>query len=750
MTIKQINKIRNFGVFDKFMWNTKTPAFNDFNLTYGWNYCGKTTLSRVFRCFELGEIHSDYLNALFEIEDHSGIKHTEKNISSKYKIRVFNSDFIYDNLKWNEGIEPILMLGEQNIKLQEDLECHKDILVNQFENLERKQQRKTDLEDKMFSFLKNKASEIKNTLTLTNFDKRHLESEVNQVKKNETTKLLLPKSIKALIDNYKASEKKSEVNFINLKLPNVSKLIKECNHLLSIIVTAKVIERLKNNTELNEWVRQGKLLHKGKEKCEFCNSELPSDLLKTLNNHFSKDYDELLSSLDKKVEEINSLLVAYTFIDAANFYTEYQEPYNELKNKLQKEIDRVNNFLKKASVRLTNKKINVFTESTPLLFKENSHLISTLLKGVKAIITNHNLQSSQFEKSKRVAYKKLILNYALEFSRTNRYDDVQQEILTFEEEIQEIKVNIKETEKRILDIEEKLSETVKGAEKINEYLSQYFGKEDLKAIVTNENKFQLFRAGKIAKNLSEGEKTAIAFAYYITKLEDKHTKISETIIYLDDPISSLDSNHLFNTYSFIKTKFYDDATRTLKCKQLFISTHNFEFFSLIKDWFNKVKDKKKSFYIIERVSNGESNESKILPLPQLLVSFKSEYCYLFSLIYSFKLHPSKNFNQLYSLPNIIRRFLESFTAFKYLSSKNVDENLDQLIIDDVKCERVRKFIHYYSHSLSTSRVLLFSDMKECSAVVDIVLESIQNIDLDHYNSLLSEVPLGEILETEDE
>jgi|SRR5271167_424304 len=63
MTIKQIKKIRDFGIYQKFDWETATPDFNNFNLTYGWNYCGKTTLSRVFRCFELGQKHSDYSTA---------------------------------------------------------------------------------------------------------------------------------------------------------------------------------------------------------------------------------------------------------------------------------------------------------------------------------------------------------------------------------------------------------------------------------------------------------------------------------------------------------------------------------------------------------------------------------------------------------------------------------------------------------------------------------------------------------------
>ena len=257
------------------------------------------------------------------------------------------------------------------------------------------------------------------------------------------------------------------------------------------------------------------------------------------------------------------------------------------------------------------------------------------------------------------------------FSLSEKYAQTQKTIKDLDSEV--IKVNglIRQIDIKIVKLEEQLSETVKGAEKINEYLKLYFGKQDVKVRVTTENKFQLIRADKTAKNLSEGEKTAIAFSYFITSLEEKGAVLLDTIIYIDDPISSLDSNHLFNTYSFIRDKFYefDTATKTHNCKaaQFFISTHNFEFFNLIKDWFEKMKKTDKSFYLIERISIGTTSDASILkPLPMELLRFKSEYTYLFSIMYSFKANPATNFSQLYNLPNTVRRFLETFSAFKYL------------------------------------------------------------------------------------
>ncbi len=66
--------------------------------------------------------------------------------------------------------------------------------------------------------------------------------------------------------------------------------------------------------------------------------------------------------------------------------------------------------------------------------------------------------------------------------------------------------------------------------------------------------------------------------------------MQKTIVFLDDPISSLDTNHISQVYSLINSYFFrknvdpDKPAKVVNCfKQLFISTHNFEFFSILRD-----------------------------------------------------------------------------------------------------------------------------------------------------------------------
>ena len=58
--------------------------------------------------------------------------------------------------------------------------------------------------------------------------------------------------------------------------------------------------------------------------------------------------------------------------------------------------------------------------------------------------------------------------------------------------------------------------------------------------------------------------------------------LSSTIIYIDDPISSLDSNHIFQVNALLKEFFFtrqdENSGWEISCDQLFFSTHNFDFF----------------------------------------------------------------------------------------------------------------------------------------------------------------------------
>ncbi len=128
-------------------------------------------------------------------------------------------------------------------------------------------------------------------------------------------------------------------------------------------------------------------------------------------------------------------------------------------------------------------------------------------------------------------------------------------------------------------LEKETSNIGKAVLKTNNYLEEFFGRKEIQLELDDFKKGYLIkRDDEIARNLSESEKNAIAFSYFIVKSRERGFNLKDGIILIDDPISSFDSNFIYHCFSLIRNKFNESA-------QLFITTHNFEFFSLVKDWF---------------------------------------------------------------------------------------------------------------------------------------------------------------------
>ena len=141
--IKRINSIKNVAVFQDFCWATSVrdggnniAEFKKINILYGRNYSGKTTLSRIFRALETGLISDKYSSPEFQLSFEGGSIVTQNSLNTHDQvIRVFNEDFIKDNLRFivddEQAINAFAILGEDNTKLEEEIETHETELGNE-------------------------------------------------------------------------------------------------------------------------------------------------------------------------------------------------------------------------------------------------------------------------------------------------------------------------------------------------------------------------------------------------------------------------------------------------------------------------------------------------------------------------------------------------------------------------------------------------------------------------------------------
>lgn len=722
--IERIDKIKNFGMFKNF--TCINPDFKKYNLIYGWNYSGKTTLSRIFRCIELEELHIDFPDSEFELTDNQNnkIKHNKLDYTTS-KFRIFNTDFVNNNLYWdNQEANPIFILGEEDIESQKQIKILEDD-INKLKNTKKKKDKeKSDCEKGLEKKLTDKARELDRIKPP--YDKRKLKHRIEyfqfDLEKHCLNRNVLHGIIKTL--NTPPKDKILEISLEIL----CKKKLDEIKEVLDKTAISQTIERLEKNPKLNNWVRSGLDLHVDKTKCEFCSSKLPENLLQTYENHFSEEYKNLLNELNKEIQDLNRLKLIISFPDDNRIYPRLEDRYKTVKSNFKDSMTEYNKIIDGLVKSLEAKINNPFKKLADELIPLNVINIHEALKDFNELLSIHNDICDNFQNEQENAFEKLELHYAYEFDNENKYYDTLNGVHQLENEIKKINEERAEKEDEVHKIESQWSDVSKAADKINQDLQNIFGREHIKLVATYENKFKMLRDGREAKNLSEGEKTAIAFSYFLTRLEDKETDISEAIIFIDDPISSLDSNHLYNTFAIIKAKLEN-------CDQLFISTHNLEFFNLIKDWFTKMKGNKSKccYYLIERITSNGNEISIISELPSFLLKYRSEYHYLFYKIKLFATNPTTEFENLYQLPNIIRRFLEAFIGFKY--SKGLKDGLEMIISDESDRIKIDKFVNNFSHQRDLSRSLVFTDVNECKRIVDIVLEAVKRKDGEHYDVL---------------
>ena len=200
------------------------------------------------------------------------------------------------------------------------------------------------------------------------------------------------------------------------------------------------------------------------------------------------------------------------------------------------------------------------------------------------------------------------------------------------------------------------------------------------------------RFGRAAKRLSEGEKTAITFLYFVVSLGDQDFDLSEGIVVIDDPISSLDSSSVYQAFAYLK-----NAVKN--AKQIFLLTHNFEFLKLLLNWFQhipKPKQNGKSTYWMLHCSlkQGASRETEIKPLDKVLLQNKNEFAYLLKELMKFE--SDGTIHTAYPIPNIIRKVLETFLE-QHSTGQSLYAKLENLDFEESKKTALYKFANDLSH-----------------------------------------------------
>lgn len=795
--IKRIDSITNMAVFKSFRWTSSVVDLNggvaDFkkiNIIYGRNYAGKTTLSRIFRAIETGVISDKYNSPEFHISFNDGLNITQGSLTGHNRlVRVFNEDFVRENLRFisnsEDNICSFAILGEDNTRIEEAIRALELELGNSTEstgligeevrslqalNLAQAsyESAKDTLEDKLREKANKAGVGIKHNKIYgdANYNVKKIQDDIDKV--TASTYLQLTPEKVAEHHGLLKEEPRHEIEPsppLNLKL---SSIINQAQTLVEKEIKASSpIQDLLHDAVLAEWVRRGREYHEGKrENCAFCGNALSEELWLKLDKHFNKESEELRSSIDRLLSTLESEKVRCNHlleIRTQDFYSDFTKDLNQLATNLSSQTELYSAALESVSKALEERKSNIFTAEkfhAPVFDESGIISIRNLYEDLRC---KSNATTASLSKKQTDAKTALRLNEVSTFISDIQYLTECKNIENLKRDYGEAEIAFstareKAVAKRaeVMALRAQLKDESKGADQVNDYLNNFFGHQSLslKAIEDSTEgsstgyRFEVHRDGQKAFHLSEGESSLIAFCYFMAKLEDIETKGNQPIIWIDDPISSLDSNHIFFVYSLINAKIVSPEVKIengqqqdiFRYKQLFVSTHNLDFLKYLKRLPGAADSIQRQFFIINR----ENQNSTIAIMPKYLKNYVTEFNFLFHQIYkcaNAEIATDDNHDCYYNFGNNARKFLEAFLYFKYPNAQDKDDKLFRFFgHDPLSSSLTDRMNNEYSHLAGLfERSTQPIDVPEMKSTATFILNKIKERDGDQYEALLQSI-----------
>ena len=747
--ITSIEKIKGEGVLCNYSWDNNLPNFKNKVLFYGCNGSGKSSLVKAISLLTSSPLESN-ISEISVCENDKTILNSKNGSRLSHKCFIFNKEFVEKNSTYNK-MEQIVYISEENISLKKALSEVETLLVEVASKKELLRSQKDNINKELDTLCIDIAKRIKDELRRLepdrygNYDKGVFKKDMEKspsfpddgdLKIDELRKLCL-QTVKEIITPVTSA--------------NFEKLIENLNIAQDILtkdLLSSTVEIYK--ADIMNWLRNGLSLEQDRQ-CFYCGNLVSDERKSYLDKLFKAEFQSFQSKVTTIIDMLTAFSIPSVAVESKQFYDEFKDDiknsiieYNSIRDNFVKEIEKIVTGL--CSKRdNSNEYVDEALDSISSFLDTLGtfqHVISTMNR----TIALNNEQTEQFQGRKNANSRKLYeLLVAKNIKESHIFDKKDKATETYNEfekaEQEEARLVLKKK-----DIEKQINSAIIAAEAFNKMLHAYLGRAEFNLVFDSDKKgYKLVRQdGTLASNLSEGEITAIAFIYFITKVFENGNLIENSIIIFDDPVSSLDSNNLFGAYSFIVAKFS-------KCYQLFILTHNYTFYKMFKKKFCKSsKDEKKNTdticYMVDNsctIRDGNKIRSaKIISLPKSLKNCNSEHAYLFKSMKEYVEKVDIDLDDYYRIANVARKFLEGYTHFRFPHISDLTQRVEQIcsLIPNsspffanrlIMQERIIKFTNWYSHEHDEE----LESLHESKDVIKDILNVLQAIDNEHYKAL---------------
>lgn len=743
--IEKLTRLDEYGIFRDFTWPATLTSFNRFNLVYGWNGTGKTTLSRLLRSVQRRiPVGTGKAKLSVNGKELDGAKFDSEPLPPTF---VFNRDFISENVfAVGRKLDPIFVVGKENVEKQKEVEKLLQKVAKFSERLADQGRAVTDLKKAHESLGSEQAKAIKEALSSSPPTSYNNYQRPDYIRELET--LLKAENVEehkldaAQLDADKQKHVGSALDGITpveLRFPDLEALTNAVKEVLPKTVTSMAIEFLTKNPPVEKWVREGAELHLELKstKCLYCDQEIPPDRLKHLEDHFNEEYDKFIEQLEKLKGLLEQHAEAADVVElpvAALFYPHLKQKYSEAKTDVVAANELVSVHLRVLLDAIEQKLASPRTASE--LETSVPNIDDEVIDAINEIVKEHNATSTAFAEEQRASRRRIELHMLAESA--SAFQQSKERLIRAQQRERRLNSLVQGRQQQLEDAQGFIRDHLPPAEAFNKNLQAYLGHADIKLEVV-EGGYRLMRGSdEVAENLSEGERTAIALLYFLQSLTGDGVELQESIVVLDDPVSSMDANAMYSAVAFIRSSLKGVG-------QLFILTHNFTFFREIRGWFADKRKRKldeteqpSQFYMIHSSHDGTTRFSEIHELDPLLQRYNSEYQYLFCSLHTVSADSSaKPLEAYYSIPNMARRLLEAFLAFRFPHETDHGKRLHNLRYDEAAKAKLSRFLNAFSHySRIGDPEHDLTVLAETPVILKTLFKLIEDVDGKHYSEMM--------------
>ncbi|MGP1720329.1 AAA family ATPase [Shewanella frigidimarina] len=664
-------------------------------LFYGHNGTGKSTVARYLQ----DTTRSSYRNCSYVLPN-----------SQDYQILVYNTDFVEKNFS-QDSFEGVFTLGEANVAAEQAISTAELEIIQLEKQRSQKQTLKTQHENKkntQIKAIKDKCFEIKKE-----YDKKDLDHCLIGFKGSATAfyeELLKTNLIE--IPEYTFDSLATESKELNSKnampksmIPNLVLDLaqSESNTILSEIIVGSsdsYLSELVNKLQNSTWIDNGRLyIGDAEGKCPFCQQVIDDELTENINNLFDESYEERkgkLKTLQSRYKQAIDNL--YDTLSGTHYSAINDTKFSLAKEKL---FGVLQANLTKLNQKLADPSIKVSLEATADLVQPVNDIINDKNTSKAAFNVKLGKKKESLTAIKNKFWSLVRIKYDAEIkAHDTLIESIVTDITTVKGEEQTLTTAIDDQNGIIAENRKQITNIEMSVISINNQIKS-IGLEgfDIKQQPGENNRYYLCRGvtasgSDVYKSLSEGEKTLITYLYFLELCQgsvDSSASIPnhKKIIVVDDPISSLSHNYIYEIGALTNKKLF----KGYQYAQVILLTHSLYYLhEMMKYLPSKPQEFEKKCNLFRVLKNTNSN---ILSMEK--GDIKNDYQSYWQIIKDAK---NGSTNKVV-LPNIMRNILEYYFSFVHKTDA-LKAALDELEEADAEFSPFFRFINRESHSDSVN------------------------------------------------